>query len=64
MFSGDGIIKEIYWEKGYGFIYQDDEKIYFKIEDIEVNNKNEIQEGKRVTFQKGVGIMEDPGLLK
>ncbi|HOV26841.1 MAG TPA: type III-B CRISPR module RAMP protein Cmr6 [Pseudobacteroides sp.] len=59
-----GIIKEIYWEKGYGFIYQDDEKIYFKIEDIEVNNKNEIQEGKRVTFQKGVGDNGRPRAFK
>lgn len=59
-----GIIKEIYREKGYGYIYQDDEKIYFKIEDIIDKNKNEIQEGKRVSFQKGTELTEDLELLR
>ena len=48
-----GIIKEIYREKGYGYIYQDDEKIYFKIEDIIDKNKNEIQEGKNCFSKRG-----------
>jgi len=59
-----GIIKEIYREKGYGYIYQDDEKIYFKIEDIIDKNKNEIQEGKRVSFQKGDGANGRPRAFK